>query len=141
VMGISPPDLQRAGLRAGLTDLSAPLAEDGVTTEVHVPTDLILPLEIESLLFRASREAIRNIETHAHAGHVRLDVRSTGRGVVLEITDDGVGFTPLQRDGARANGHLGLKLLADVARDVGGRLHIDSQPGSGTTVRLEVPLP
>lgn len=141
VMGISPPNLQRAGLRAGLTDLSAPLEDDGVETDVHIPTDLLLPLEVESLLFRASREAIRNIATHAHARHVRLDVSSTGRGVVLEIIDDGVGFTPLQRDDARANGHLGLKLLADIARDVGGRLHIDSRPGSGTVVRLEVPLP
>jgi two-component system NarL family sensor kinase len=141
VMGIYPPDLKRAGLRAGLTDLAAPLTDDGVHTDVHVPDDLILPLEIESLLFRASREAIRNIATHAHARHVRLDVTSVGRNVALEIIDDGVGFTPLQRDDARADGHLGLKLLDDLAQDVGGGLTIDSQPGRGTVVRLEVPLP
>jgi signal transduction histidine kinase len=141
VMGIHPPDLERAGLRAGLTDLTAPLVDEGVQTDVNVPPDLILPLEVESLLFRASREAIRNIAKHAHARHVRLDVSSTGRRVALEITDDGDGFTPLEQDDARANGHLGLKLLADLARDVGGGLHIDSQPGRGTVVRLEVPLP
>ena len=79
VMGIHPPDLQRAGLRAGFADLTAPLADDGIQTDVHVPADLILPVEVESLLFRASREAIRNISAHAHAQHVQLDVRSTGR--------------------------------------------------------------
>jgi two-component system, NarL family, sensor kinase len=141
VMGIYPPDLQRAGLLAGLTDLAAPLVDDGVQTDINVPADLILPLEIESLLFRASREAIRNIATHAHARHVRLDVSGIGRSVTLEVVDDGVGFTPLERDDARANGHLGLRLIADLARDVGGGLHIDSQPGRGTVVRLEVPLP
>jgi len=141
VMGIYPPDLQRAGLRAGLTDLAAPLAEDGVRTDVNVPADLILPPEIETLLFRASREAIRNIATHAHAHHVQLEVSSHGGRVALEVVDDGVGFTPLQRDDARANGHLGLKLLGDLARDVGGQLRIDSRPGGGTVVRLEVPLP
>jgi signal transduction histidine kinase len=140
VMGIHPPDLQRAGLRAGFADLTAPLADDGIQTDVHVPADLILPVEVESLLFRASREAIRNISAHAHAQHVQLDVRSTDRGVMLEIVDDGVGFTPVQRDDARANGHLGLTLLDDLARDVGGGLQVDSQPGRGTIVRLEVPL-
>ena len=141
VMGIYPPDLQRAGLRAGLDDLTAPLADDGVRTDVSVPADLRLPLEIEALLFRASREAIRNIATHARARNVRLDVTSTGRAVALQIVDDGIGFTPAQRDEARANGHLGLKLIADLAGDVGGSLRIDSRPGHGTVVRLEVPLP
>jgi signal transduction histidine kinase len=141
VMGINPPDLQRAGLRAGFADLTAPLADGGIQTDIHVPADLILPVEVESLLFRASREAIRNISAHAHAQHVQLDVRSTDRGVTLEIEDDGVGFTPVQRDDARANGHLGLTLLDDLARDVGGGLQVDSQPGRGTIVRLEVPLP
>ncbi len=141
VMGISHSDLERAGLRAGLTDLAAPLVDAGVQTDVDVPADLTLPPEIESLLFRASREAIRNVAAHAQARHVRLGVRKEGRSVVLEITDDGVGFTPVQRDDARANGHLGLKLLEDLSHDVGGRLSIEPRPGQGTTVRVEVPLP
>jgi two-component system, NarL family, sensor kinase len=141
VMGIYPPDLQRAGLRAGLTDLTATLVDDDVHADVRVPAELMLPLEVESLLFRASREAIRNIATHAHARTVRLDVRRTGRTVTLEVVDDGVGFTPAQGEDARANGHLGLKLIADLAGDVGGSLVVDSRPGRGTVVRLEVPVP
>ncbi|MGZ4152828.1 MAG: sensor histidine kinase [Actinomycetota bacterium] len=141
VMGISPPDLQRAGLRAGLSDLTAPLAEEGVRAEVDVPADLTLPIDVESLLFRASREAIRNITAHAHATHVRLGITGGARCVVLEVADDGVGFTPLQEEDARANGHLGLRVLGDLARDAGGELRVDSLPGRGTVVRLEVPLP
>jgi signal transduction histidine kinase len=141
VMGISPPDLRRVGLAAGVTDLTAPLTHDGVRTDVSVPADLTLPIEVESLLFRASREAIRNIGAHAHAQHVRLGVSRGDRGVVLEIADDGVGFTPGQQEDARTNGHLGLKVLGDLARDAGGALRVESELGRGTVVRLEVPLP
>jgi signal transduction histidine kinase len=139
-MGISPPDLRRAGLAAGFSDLTAPLAQDGVHTDISVPPDLTLTIEVESLLFRASREAIRNIGSHAHAKHVRLDVTRRDRKVILEIADDGVGFTPGQQEDARTNGHLGLKVLGDLAHDAGGALRVESEPGGGTVVRLEVPL-
>ena len=140
VMGISPPDLRRAGLAAGFSDLTAPLTQDGVHTDISVPPDLTLPIEVESLLFRASREAIRNIGSYAHAKHVRLDVTRRDREVILEIADDGVGFTPGQQEDARTNGHLGLKVLGDLAHDAGGALRVESEPGRGTVVRLEVPL-
>ena len=48
------------------------------------------------------------------------------------------GVTPEQAEHRRAAGHLGLDLLRDRARDLGGRLEVDSEPGRGTTVTLEV---
>jgi hypothetical protein len=48
------------------------------------------------------------------------------------------GVTPEQAERRRAEGHLGLDLLRDRARDLGGRLEVDSEPGRGTTVTLEV---
>ncbi len=142
LMGIYPPTLHRAGLASALSDLAAPLTDAGVATEVHVPEGLDLTPEAESLLFRASQEAIRNVTAHARARNVRVrvDVPDDGAAAVLEVEDDGVGFSPVTEDEARADGHLGLKVLGDLARDAGGTLNVTSTPGAGTRVRLEVPI-
>jgi signal transduction histidine kinase len=57
----------------------------------------------------------------------------------LRVTDDGIGFDPRVRLSRRAQGHLGLNLLADRARDLGATLEIDSEPGHGTTIVLRGP--
>jgi len=143
LMGIYPPTLHRAGLASALSDLAAPLTDAGVATEVHVqPEAGALTPDAESLLFRASQEAIRNVTAHARAKNVRVHVKvpDDGAAAVLEVEDDGVGFAPVTEDEARADGHLGLKVLGDLARDAGGTLNVTSSPGAGTRVRLEVPL-
>ena len=58
----------------------------------------------------------------------------------LCVEDDGRGFAAEEAMRSRSNGHLGLRMLADLARDAGGRLQIDSRPGGGTRVRLQAPL-
>ena len=141
LMGIYPANVQRAGLRVALADLAAPLTELGISTDVDVPLDLDLPPEVESLLFRASREAFRNVERHARAKRVSLRVRAENGLVRLEVEDDGIGFSSERSEPSRADGHIGLPLLRDIAGDAGGSLHIDSAEGRGTRVRLEVPLP
>ena len=141
LMGIYPPTLERAGLSAALADLTAPLAGYGIAVDLHVDDALELTSQTESLLFRAAQEVIRNVTSHAEAERVRVRVARDDDAVVLEIVDDGKGFAPAQAESARAEGHLGLQLLADLARDAGGSLDLSSAPGEGTTVRLEVPLP
>jgi len=140
LMGISPANVQRAGLGTALADLAAPLAEQGITADVDVPPDLDLPPEVASLLFRASREAFRNVERHAQADHVSLRVTTENGLALLEVQDDGIGFSPEGSDPSRTDGHIGLRLLHDLAADAGGVLHVDSAAGRGTRVRLEVPL-
>lgn len=60
--------------------------------------------------------------------------------VRLEVEDDGIGFASERSEPSRADGHIGLPLLRDIAGDAGGTLDIDSAAGRGTRVRLEVPL-
>lgn len=139
LMGIYPPTVQRAGLPAALSDLAAPLAGDGVTAEVDVGEDVSLSPELESLMFRAAKEAIRNVATHARATNVQVRVRADDGHVVLEVVDDGIGFSPAQASEARADGHIGLELLDDLAREAGGTVDVSSTPGEGTRVRVEVP--
>lgn len=142
VMGISLPTLRRAGLRAALSDLVSPLSADGLEASVRldVTPSAELPPEVESLLFRASQEAIRNVVNHARARRVTVTVTANGRLAVLEVDDDGVGFSRERPEVARLNGHVGLSLLHDLVADAGGELDVRSVPGEGTTLRLEVPL-
>ena len=58
----------------------------------------------------------------------------------LTIADDGRGFSAADAEAAREDGHLGLRVLGDMARGAGGSLDIDSEPGRGTRVCLEVPV-
>ena len=58
----------------------------------------------------------------------------------LEVQDDGRGFTPDQRDGARRKGHFGLSGIHDRAAHAGGRCEVRSREGEGTVVALELPL-
>jgi signal transduction histidine kinase len=130
---IYPPSLHRAGLAAALDDLATSLSARGVPTTVTVAG--AFGEDTERLLFRAAQEALRNAVKHAGASAVRASVRADGGRAVLEVADDGRGFDPA----AVPEGHFGLRLLGDLARDAGGRLDVTSAPGAGTVVRMEVP--
>jgi len=139
-----PASLHRSGLAAAVSDVLSPLRAAGVETEVDIPADLHLPDPMEALLFRTAREALQNVRKHADATRVEIHVRSDGSRVWLTVKDDGRGFeAPASSNGRNgddgADG-LGLRLVADLAEDAGGHLNIDSTPGRGTMVRVEVPI-
>ena len=140
LMGIYPPTLERAGIAAALADLTAPLDGYGIEVDLHVQENLELSPGVGALLFRAAQESIRNITAHAEAEHVRVRLERAGNNAILEITDDGRGFAQARAEAARTEGHLGLRLLADLAHDNGATLNLASTPGEGTTVLVEVPL-
>jgi signal transduction histidine kinase len=135
---IYPPNLGTTGLEPALADLVAPLNARGVFTRVEVDPELDLAPEAEQLVFRTAQEALRNVLEHAGASRAAVRVSGESAGTTLVVEDDGRGFTPDQAERRRAEGHLGLELLRDRARDLGGRLEVDSEPGRGTTVTLEV---
>jgi two-component system, NarL family, sensor kinase len=140
LVDIYPPDLHRAGLAAALSDLVAPLESRGVQARVELPPGLRLEPDAEALMFRTAQEALRNVMAHSNASHVDVSVTLENSHAGLTIADDGRGFAPEEAEAAREDGHLGLRVLGDMARDAGGRLGIDSEPGRGTRVCLEVPV-
>jgi two-component system NarL family sensor kinase len=140
LVDIYPPDLHRAGLAAALSDLVAPLESRGVHARVELPPGLRLEPDAEALMFRTAQEALRNVMAHSDANHVDVSVILENSHAGLTIADDGRGFRPEIAEAAREDGHLGLRVLADMAQDAGGRLDIDSEPGRGTRVCLEVPV-
>ena len=141
LVDIYPPKLADAGLAGALTDLLAPARSRGLdvsldAAELSEP----LPQPQAALLYRAAQEALRNAVRHAHASSVRVRVASTPDAATLDVVDDGVGFDPATAQAATAEGHLGLRGLADRVADAGGRMRVDTAPGEGTRVRVEVPL-
>jgi len=87
-------------------------------------------------VFRIAQEAVHNALHHAHARRIDVALDGRGGGLVLTVADDGVGFDPA--DPALRARRLGLTSMEERARALGGRLEIDSRPGEGTRVRLEV---
>jgi signal transduction histidine kinase len=134
LVDIYPPALQRAGLQAALTDLLSGIGDNGCDVHLRVePPELRLPAETEALLFRAAQESVRNVRTHADAHRLDVSVVQTDGRVALEVVDDGRGFDP----STAADGHFGLRILADLARDADASFDLESAPGKGTKVRLE----
>lgn len=90
-------------------------------------------------LYRIAQEALTNIERHAGASRVAVDLRGHRKGATLRITDNGVGLGRLARDPASGGG-LGLRNMQERVEQLGGRLRIESAPGGGTTIDATVPL-
>jgi len=87
-------------------------------------------------VLRIAQEAVNNALHHAQASRIDVGLDARNGTLVLTVSDDGVGFDPA--DPAVRARRLGLTSMEERARALGGALSIDSAPGSGTRVRLEV---
>ena len=93
-----------------------------------------LPDEHKTCIYRVVQEALHNCVRHSHARSVKVVVRQEAMKIVLSVEDDGHGF-----DARRVRG-LGLVGMAERVTHLGGAFHVDSHPGSGTTVAVELPI-
>lgn len=93
------------------------------------------PLEVRRNVLPIFKEALHNIIKHAQARNVTIGIALTERQLALTIRDDGAGMDP-----AAAPGGHGLRNMQRRAEEIGGQLTIESQPGNGTLIHLEVPL-
>ncbi|MGW2524432.1 GAF domain-containing sensor histidine kinase [Streptomyces sp. NPDC001617] len=142
-------------LRAAVVELRpAALDEDGLVntlrTQIHVLDRAhtarvsfdsravrALPSAQEEAVLRVAQEALHNALRHSGAAHVDVTLVRRGSGALLRVMDDGGGFDP--QSIRRAGRHLGLVSMRDRASGVGGRLTVESEPGQGTTIEMEVP--
>jgi signal transduction histidine kinase len=95
-----------------------------------------LPPTIEVMLLRVGQEALANVRKHAGAQAVSVRLRYSDRAVRLQVDDNGAGFDP-----ERVNGGYGLRGMRDRVRETDGTLQVRSQPGEGTQIVVEVPVP
>ncbi|MBI5609987.1 MAG: hypothetical protein HY902_14025, partial [Deltaproteobacteria bacterium] len=98
------------------------------------------PYETAVALVRITQEALQNVVLHAKARFVSLTVTFRPALVELLVEDDGEGFDPASVQAARGHGFGTLGML-ERARLVGGELQVDSKPGEGTSVSVQVPMP
>ncbi|MFD6026132.1 GAF domain-containing sensor histidine kinase [Streptomyces griseoluteus] len=142
-------------LRAAVVELRpAALDEDGLLATLRTQIQVLdrahtarvtfsghglraLPAAQEEALLRVAQEALHNALRHSGAANVHVDVARRGRGAVLRVTDDGRGFDPTAV--RRAGRHLGLVSMRDRADGAGGTLTVESAPGKGTAIEMEVP--
>lgn len=134
---IYPPDLHTAGLAAAVQDLVAPLAATGVEVDVDVSGATDAPRAAVALVWRVAQESVRNVARHARATRMSLTVRREEGVLVMEVVDDGVGFSPSDATG---DGHFGLRAAESLVHEHGGSMEVESTQGAGTMVRVEVPL-
>jgi len=132
---IHPPGLNASGLPAALEDLTAQASTAGIESKVIVQGIDGSPDHVVTLVWRVAQEAIRNAVRHAHASHLEVEVIGDERQVRLRVCDDGVGFDPTVTS---SNGSYGLRGLASLVEDGGGKVQVESAPGAGTTVRMVV---
>jgi signal transduction histidine kinase len=133
---IYPPDLHTGGLAAALHDVVAPLAAAGVAVDVDVTGEEAASEDAVALAWRVAQEGVRNVVHHADASRVSVTVHREEGQLVVEVVDDGRGFEP---SAGAAEGHFGLRTLEGLVRESGGTLEVESAPGEGTTLRMEVP--
>lgn len=95
-----------------------------------------LPLQVEIELYRIVQESLNNVIKHAEAKKVVIQLNRLESELNMHIEDDGIGFEVLN---IKSKG-LGLASLSNRAEKIGGILHIDSSPGRGTTIILELPI-
>jgi len=135
---LHPPHLAAAGLEAAIDDLVSPVQASGVDVSVAIEGAERLDREQEALVYRVAQEAVRNVIAYADARSLLVQLTADDGVARLVVSDDGRGFDAGMRQRRRAEGHLGLSLVEELARQAGGRLEITSSVGAGTRVELEV---
>jgi signal transduction histidine kinase len=139
---LRPYQLDRLGLTLALQAMVKQFSGSGLNLQGTIdPVDNIVPREHEIHLYRIVQESLNNISKHSKATEVTLEVRATGSELMIRIRDNGLGFDAeqmLNRPDSKRG--LGLGGLLERARNIGGEVQIESEPGRGTTVQVTVPL-
>lgn len=148
ISGIHSLVLDDLGLVAALESLVQMAGRDG-----GPPIDLVvdptaaiedIPDHAAAALYRIIQEALANAVKHAEADRIVVSLRRVGDSVVLGCTDDGKGFDAAQRRTSRAQDadggqHFGLSSIAERCAMIEASLRIESAPGRGTTLLVELP--
>jgi signal transduction histidine kinase len=136
IFELHPPMLRSAGLVSAIqARLEAVEARVGIQTRLQVSGDGVLSPQVEEGLYRIAQEALNNALKHARSSSVTLRLCRGPRNVILEIADDGVGFDLARRAGQAG---FGLRGMAERASRLGGKLIVESTPGQGTRICVEV---
>ncbi len=142
IANLRPGPLEEVGLIEAIRRTAAALEEDGIDCTTQV--DSVLPklsLAEENTTYWIVQEIMTNIRKHARANTVQVRIRSHDHSFQLDISDNGLGFTPeriFSNDTPLT--HMGLLGMKERAELLGGLLKIDSEEGRGTSVGFAFPV-
>ena len=144
-------------IRDVMADLRPPVLDDyGLVATLHWyaeqferRTDIAIAVEgeepvprlaarVENALFRIAQEALTNVAKHARATHVTVTVQVGVENIHLVVADDGIGFDPAYLTEPDESRGWGLLTMTERAEAIGGRCWIETGPGQGTQVIVEV---
>ena len=103
----------------------------------NVEVEYIFPNNIKAQLIRIVQEALANIRKHAQSCTVSISAVERNSEVIIEVKDNGRGFTPEDVDSIS---HYGLRSMRERAESVGADFQVISALGMGTTIRLQIPI-
>lgn len=132
--GLRPPSLDDLGIGPAVEALAREAERTGLSARIDIQELPRMAPEVEEACFRLAQEALSNIVHHAGATTFRVSLSRQADNVVLEVEDDGRGFSPSSGLG------LGLVGARERAAGVSGSLSVDSAAGKGTRVRAVLPL-
>ncbi len=137
IFELLPEALETEGLVAALGKQAAAVqARHGIAITTDLGDEPAAPLAVKEALYRIAQEALHNVVKHAQAHAVQVRLAQGAQELALDVSDDGVGFA----GDSSFPGHLGLHTMRDRATRLGGALEIDTAPGSGTHIRVRLPV-
>jgi len=131
--------LEDGDLVSALAQIVGPLAPpERVKVEAKIQGSPVrLHRAVEMNLLRIGQEAVANAVKHGRAGQISIELRYAHESVRLTVSDDGQGFAA---DQASPTGHFGLLDMRERAQSMGSHLKVESEPGHGTRIAVEVPV-
>jgi two-component system sensor histidine kinase DegS len=138
---LRPPVLDELGLDGAVADAVArttALTGLAITTELTAPSDRLTETQ-QTVVLRVVQEALQNVRKHGGASSVIVASVIDGEEWVLTVRDDGRGFD-VGAVAARGRRNFGLQFMQERAELIGAHFEVHSQPDSGTTVRLAIPM-
>jgi signal transduction histidine kinase len=141
VFELRPPLLDEVGLAAAIDQYARRAGElAGFSVQLGDEAAGELPPELRVVAYRIVQEALANVRVHARASRVAIRLKEVEGGLLVRVSDDGIGFLPGLTE-RRPAGHLGLISMREQATMAGGWCRVASAPGMGTTVELWLPRP
>ncbi len=137
ISGLRPPIIDEQGVSGAVDYLVSEMNSRGMNVRFHHEmSGERLEADLEAAVFRIVQEALTNVERHSHSKRAEVSITRRGDRIVVSVRDFGVGFDP----NAIHERHFGLEGISERAKLLGGEAKIDSRPGEGTEVRVDLPL-
>lgn len=140
---LTPPQLDDQSLGGALRRLAArEWADQGLDVRVRVSDAVVLPMHLQTALLRITQGAIANVIQHAHATTATVTIAVDGDRLHFSVTDDGIGFdaAPLVPHDPERSDSFGLRATEERVQQLGGTLRIDTAPGRGTALTVDLSL-